>query len=440
MSSKEVLVVSEDEFFIKNFKERLRQEGFGVYSAQSRAGIFRILKKHPVQYLVFFRDFFLSHQLLEHLRGYSSQLEVLIKSDSNGHWLERIFPEEISWKVFKDTEHLIQILKEEKKQEENEFKKLGIIGESSTLQNVLKQVKKVSKTNLPVLIIGESGTGKELIARAIHFLSPKSWEPFLAINCASIPETLLESELFGYERGAFTGAWESQPGKVGAVGEGTLFLDEISELSLSLQAKLLRLLQNREYIPLGSSRCRYALCRIITATNQELTRLVREGRFRSDLFFRLNVFPIRVPPLRERKEDIPLLVEHFLARFNQKYSCQVEGVSEEVMEALVNHQWEGNVRELENLIARLVLFKERGIIELDDLPEEYKPQRLAKAQMVKIDLHGDFNFKKAVNEFESQLILEALARTGGNKNQAAQLLGLKRTTLIEMMKRKGLNY
>jgi len=191
---------------------------------------------------------------------------------------------------------------------------------------------------------------------------------------------------------------------------------------------------------LGSSRCRYALCRIITATNQDLTRLVREGRFRSDLFFRLNVFPIRVPPLRERKEDIPLLVEHFLARFNQKYSCQVEGVSEEVMEALVNHQWEGNVRELENLIARLVLFKERGIIELDDLPEEYKPQRLAKAQMVKIDLHGDFNFKKAVNEFESQLILEALARTGGNKNQAAQLLGLKRTTLIEMMKRKGLNY
>jgi len=440
MSSKEVLVVSEDEFFIKNFKERLRQEGFGVYSAQSRAGIFRVLKKYPVQYLVFFRDFFLSHQLLEHLRGYSSQLEVLIKSDSNGHWLERIFPEEISWKVFKDTEHLIQILKEEKKQEENEFKKLGIIGESSTLQNVLKQVKKVSKTNLPVLIIGESGTGKELIARAIHFLSPKSWEPFLAINCASIPETLLESELFGYERGAFTGAWESQPGKVGAVGEGTLFLDEISELSLSLQAKLLRLLQNREYIPLGSSRCRYALCRIITATNQDLTRLVREGRFRSDLFFRLNVFPIRVPPLRERKEDIPLLVEHFLARFNQKYSCQVEGVSEEVMEALVNHQWEGNVRELENLIARLVLFKERGIIELDDLPEEYKPQRLAKAQMVKIDLHGDFNFKKAVNEFESQLILEALARTGGNKNQAAQLLGLKRTTLIEMMKRKGLNY
>ena len=438
MSSKEVLVVSEDEFFIKNFKERLRKEGFEVYSAQSRAGIFRILKKHKVGVLVFFRDFFLSRELLEHLKPYSSHLEVMVKSESNYGWLERIFPAEISWKAFADTEHLIQILKEECEDKE-EFKRLGIIGSSPALCQVLEQVKKVSKTNLPVLIIGESGTGKELIARAIHYLGPKSWEPFLAINCASIPETLLESELFGYEKGAFTGAEESQPGKVGAVGEGTLFLDEISEMSLSLQAKLLRLLQNREYLPLGASRPRYAMCRIITATNQDLVQLVREGRFRSDLFFRLNVFPIRVPPLRERREDIPLLVRHFIKRFNQKYFCQVEGISEKALEVLVNLPWEGNVRELENLIARVVLFKERGVIELEDLPEECRTHRPVRPQMLKIDLKGrGLDFKKAVNEFENQLILEALARTGGNKNQAAQLLGLKRTTLVEMMKRKGL--
>ena len=438
MSLRGVLLVSEDEFFIKNFKERLKEEGFEVYSAQSRVGIFRILKKHQVGVLVFFRDFFLSRELLEHLKPYSSHLEVMVKSESNYGWLERIFPSEISWKTFEDTEHFIKILKQEC-EDKKEFKRLGIIGSSLALCQVLEQVKKVSKTNLPVLIIGESGTGKELIARAIHYLGPKSWEPFLAINCASIPETLLESELFGYEKGAFTGAEESQPGKVGAVGEGTLFLDEISEMSLSLQAKLLRLLQNREYLPLGASRPRYAMCRIITATNQDLVQLVREGRFRSDLFFRLNVFPIRVPPLRERREDIPLLVRHFIKRFNQKYFCQVEGISEKALEVLVNLPWEGNVRELENLIARVVLFKERGVIELEDLPEECRTHQPVRPQMLKIDLKGKgLDFKKAVNEFENQLILEALARTGGNKNQAAQLLGLKRTTLVEMMKRKGL--
>ncbi len=438
MAQRSVLLISSNEFFLREMSERIRELGFDVHCAQSRLGIFRQIKRKNVDVIVIFEPSFISRDLFESLNSHCSKLRILIHTNGNLSHLENKIPGNVLWEKFGNENELFHLLSLPRQEDWNEFRRLGIIGESNALKKVFKQVKKVSKINLPVLITGESGVGKELIARAIHFLSPRAWEPFLAINCAAIPETLLESELFGYEKGSFTGAIERREGKIQAVGEGTLFMDEISELSLSLQAKLLRLLQSREYLPLGATHPRYALCRFIFATNQNLADLVKKGRFRSDLFFRLNVFPIRVPALRERKEDIPLLVDYFIRHFNDKYSCQVEGVDEQAMERLVEYDWPGNVRELENIIARLVLFKEKGVISADDLPDELKGTFSSYQNYKKYILNEEIDFKKAVNEFENHLIRTALERTGGNKRKAAQILGLKRTTLIEMLKRKGL--
>ena len=315
----------------------------------------------------------------------------------------------------------------------------NVIGESAALRAVLAMVDKVSASDSTVLITGESGTGKELIARAIHYNSARAERVLISLNCGAIPEELLESELFGHVKGAFTNAVAHREGRFSAADGGTIFLDEIGDMSPNLQVKLLRVLQERSFEPVGSSKTVRVDVRVIAATNQKLEDAIRRGAFREDLYYRLNVIPIEVPPLRRRKEDLPLLIEHFLARHNAERPRRIEGLSDAAMEQLLAYDWPGNVRELENLIERLVVMRGEGVIDLDDLPPHLqsldRPRHLAAVPPLGptgLDLND------LLERIETQLILQALERTHWNKNRAAQLLGLHRTTLIEKIKKRGL--
>lgn len=314
-----------------------------------------------------------------------------------------------------------------------------IIGESDGIKQCLSLVERVASTDSTVLITGESGTGKELIARAIHYNSNRANSPFIAINCGAIPSELLESELFGHVKGAFTGAIANRAGRFELADEGTLFLDEIGDLEPSLQVKILRALQEKKFEPVGSTKTINVNVRVIAATNVDLEKAVSEGNFREDLYYRLNVIPIHIPALRERKADVPLLLNHFLIHFNKNKSKTITGFSSEAMTALVNYSWPGNIRELENLVERLSILKGFGEVTPLDLPAKYKSAAACYAETGSIDIpDAGLDFNNAVDQFENALIIKALEKTGWNKNQAAMLLRLNRTTLVEKMKKKGL--
>lgn len=315
----------------------------------------------------------------------------------------------------------------------------GIIGSSPMMQEIFTLVKKVADSDSTVIINGESGTGKGLIARAIHKNSARKDRPFITINCGAIPENLLESELFGHVKGAFTGATSSKQGKFEQACRGSIFLDEIGDMSPNLQVKILRVLEEREFEQVGGSRTIKADVRIIAATHRDLEKLVEEGSFREDLFYRLNVIPVEIPPLRERKTDIPLLVSHFLTEFNTKNGKDVQGVSDNAMAVLKQHSWPGNVRELKNLMERLVVLKGEGSIDTLDLPQKLRNKggRSPRLPALEITEEG-INLNTAVSEFEKALILESLQKTNWVKNQAAKLLRLNRTTLVEKIKRHHL--
>ncbi|MCZ6785343.1 MAG: sigma-54 dependent transcriptional regulator [Proteobacteria bacterium] len=317
------------------------------------------------------------------------------------------------------------------------YKFESIVGKSGSLQQVLEIVEKVADTESTVLITGESGTGKELFARALHYNSRRAGRLLVTVNCGAIPEELLESELFGHVKGAFTNAIQSREGRFTVANGGTIFLDEIGDMSPNLQVKLLRVLQDRTFEPVGSSKTLKVDVRIIAATNQDLPRLIEEKRFREDLYYRLNVIPIEVPPLRERPEDIPLLVHHFLDVANQERGTRIETVSDEAMQTLVEYSWPGNVRELENLIERLVVLRPEGEITSDSLPSQFHEKHDPQGRTPRVPSTG-LSFNEVVDNLESDLIMQALEQTHWNKNQAAQLLGLNRTTLLEKIKKKGL--
>ena len=313
---------------------------------------------------------------------------------------------------------------------------VGLIGESEPLLDVYRVVDRVAATSCTVLVTGESGTGKELVARALHEASARSDGPFVAVNCGAIPEALLESELFGHARGAFTGAHANKIGRIAQAQGGTLFLDEIGELPLSLQVKLLRVLQSREYSPVGDTRTLTADVRIVAATNVNLEAAVQTGEFREDLYYRLNVIHVHVPPLRERLEDVPVLAHHFLAKARAKTDrADVTGISKAAAELLMSHQWPGNVRELENTIERAVLLCTSSTIEPRDLPARVCGLGTERRVSPRLPDAG-LDLRNAVDSFENHLIRQALERTNWNKKQAAVLLGLNRTTLVEMLKRK----
>ncbi|MDZ7270258.1 MAG: sigma-54 dependent transcriptional regulator [candidate division KSB1 bacterium] len=308
------------------------------------------------------------------------------------------------------------------------FELANVVGRSEGMEKVYRMVQKVAPTDATVLLRGESGTGKELIARAIHELSPRADKPFLAVNCGALPESLLESELFGYEKGAFTGADRRKAGLFEVAGEGTLFLDEIGDVSLATQVKLLRVLQTHEMVPLGATRAVPVKARIIAATNRNLEEALRVGTFREDLYYRINVFPIVLPPLRERRDDIPELVNHFL----KKHGGAKAAIEPDALAALMKYNWPGNVRELENVVERALIMAGGGVITRADLPAHvvYNAQ---SPQPIEIPEEG-----LRIEEVERSLILKALDRAGGNKTEAARLLGVTRRRLYSMMERLGL--
>ncbi len=313
----------------------------------------------------------------------------------------------------------------------------NIVGKSQALQEVLTVVERVANTDSTVLITGESGTGKELIARALHYNSARADRMLVTVNCGAIPEELLESELFGHVKGAFTHAVHSREGRFALADGGTIFLDEIGDMSPNLQVKLLRVLQERTFEPVGSSKTMKVDVRVIAATNQNLEALISEKQFREDLYYRLNVLPIESPPLRDRTDDIPLLVHHFVDISNGEKNTRIDGISEEAMKLLVNYPWPGNVRELENLIERVTVLRHKGEIQGDDLPSQFHEPRDRSPFRPRVSEEG-ISFNEVVGELETDLILQALEQTHWNKNRAAQLLGLNRTTLLEKIKKKGL--
>ncbi|TAH63917.1 MAG: sigma-54-dependent Fis family transcriptional regulator [Gottschalkiaceae bacterium] len=301
----------------------------------------------------------------------------------------------------------------------------GIIGQSEALQQVLKRVIKIKDIDSTVLITGESGTGKDLIAKALHFQGIRRDENFQVVNCAAIPSNLLESELFGYEKGAFTGAEKKKLGKIQLAHKGTLFLDEIGEMDLQLQAKILRVVEDMQVVPLGGEKGVHVDVRIIAATNKDLEEEVNAGRFREDLYYRLNVITIKLPPLRERKGDIPIFLDYFLKKYNKKLNKSIKGFEKAVVKALESYNYPGNVRELENLIERLVALSDEELITLDDLPLKYRQSKI----IIESDEFMVINMGTTLKEAEKKLILNTLKYFNGNRRQTAECLNISERNL-----------
>jgi DNA-binding NtrC family response regulator len=328
-----------------------------------------------------------------------------------------------------------------KRQLKNSARQDQIIGNSSGMRKLGDMIRTVGDSDSTVLILGESGTGKELVTRALHEHSDRADAPLIPVNCGAIPEDLLESELFGHVKGAFTGATMNRVGRFELANGGTIFLDEIGDMSPKLQVKLLRVLQEQAFEPVGATQTLKVNVRIIAATNRDLEQDVADGRFREDLYYRLNVIPIHIPPLRERRDDVPLLTQHFIDRLNKSKGRRLKGLSADAMGVLCAYNWPGNVRELENLIERMAILHADDEIGISHLPEKFQglsPQTPGLSSG-SIEIPDDgIDFNGLVDQFESDLINKALEKSGGVKNQAAQLLGIKRTTLVEKMKKKGM--
>ena len=337
-----------------------------------------------------------------------------------------------------------------------------IIGKSKRIREIFGTIEKLADTDSTVLVLGESGTGKELFARSVHMRSPRRNKNFVVVNCGAIPEDLLESELFGHEKGSFTGAIRTRVGKFEMAHEGTIFLDEIGDMSPALQVKLLRILQQQEFERVGSNQVIRTNVRVVAATNIDIEKAIKEKRFREDLYYRLNVIPLKLPPLRARKEDITLLIDHFIKRFNGSKNRGISGVTPAAMKLLLDYDWPGNVRELENICERMVVIKGEGMIDVEDLPYQfisdanqeeqlYTDMLLVGAQEAELEPQAaaapgavieipdtGINLKEVVEEYEMGLIMQALEKTNWVKNKAATILGLNRTTLVEKLKKRGI--
>jgi DNA-binding NtrC family response regulator len=310
-----------------------------------------------------------------------------------------------------------------------------IVGQHAEMQKLFRTIAQISATSSTVLISGESGTGKELVARAIHRLSPRRDKPFVAVNPAAISETLVESELFGHEKGAFTGAYQRKPGRFELAQGGTLFLDEIASLKPEMQAKLLRVLQERELERVGGTRTIRLDVRIVAASNVDLRQAVEREAFRADLYYRLNVVPITVPPLRERRSDVPLLVEHFIQRYTTELGKRIAGLTPEALAALQEYPWPGNVRELQNVIERAVALVESGPIGLNDLPTDV----LLPDHRLRVKQAENLPLRTATDEFERQIVLRVLERVQWNRSEASRILGIHRNSLKVKLKRWGVD-
>lgn len=459
MSQTHVLVVDDDPAVRDVLQEVLRQEEYSVSIAEDGATAIQAVKDSVIHIVI--TDFQLPDidglEIIDRLAKLDAKIipimmtgfgtiETAVRAMKSGafDFITKPFDLETVAVVVRKAAEFLRLRQENhllRKAVRDQYRLEHLVGASEPIQQVMEFVHKVADSDSTVMIQGESGTGKELVARMLHFNSLRKDRPLVPVNCGAIPENLLESELFGHEKGAFTGATHSRMGRFELANGGTIFLDEIGEMSLPLQVKILRVLQEREFERVGGNRTIHVDVRIIAATNQDLETLVEEKRFRKDLFYRLNVIPIVIPALRERRSDIPLLIDHFLTRFNQSKHTQVSGLASDVLHMLTEYDWPGNIRELENMIERLVVLKKQGVLSVGDLPEKIcrrSPAPELKEQFIRFSEDG-INLSREVEQYEKHLIMEALRKANGVTSRAAQLLHLNRTTLVEKLKRKGVD-
>ncbi len=445
-----ILVADNDKSIRDSISKVLRKESYEVLLAEDGAVALEILRRQPVHLLL--ADLRMPGldgvQLLKATKAMKPETEAILmtahatvetavaamKEGAYDYILKPLKRQEILVAVSHALER--QILRTENRHLKEQLEAMQgsskIIGKSAAMHQVLEMAQQVAQSAATVLIQGETGTGKEIIAQAIHYAGPRKDKPLIKVNCAAIPETLLESELFGYERGAFTGAMTRKPGRFELADGGTLFLDEISELSPQVQVKLLRVLQEGEFERLGATKTTQVDVRIIAATNTDLTLAVTEKCFRADLFYRLNVIQLSLPSLRERREDIPLLVQHFLQVYCEKNQTQLIGISNAAMECLMEYQWPGNVRELENVIEGAVVLAKGEIIGLEDLPRKIAHQDPGPARNLVIPIGTP------LAEIERQVIEETLKQSRGDKELAAKLLNISSRTIYRKLDSKKL--
>ena len=458
MSKTHVLVVDDEELYRRALERILGRAGHQVITARDASEALSMLASHPIDLVLcdvkmpgisgieLVRQI---HDLQPDLpsivvTGYGSAEKSVEALRAGAFWyLEKPFDQGHLDVVRRLVDQAIEHgrLRTENRRLQNQLEERhqfdNIIGDSPSIRRVLETVAKVADTESTVLITGESGTGKELIARALHYNSRRSNRMMVTVNCGAIPEELLESELFGHVQGAFTNAVRQRQGRFVLADGGTIFLDEIGDMSPTLQVKLLRVLQNRSFEPVGSSKTVEVDVRVVAATNQNLEKLMAEGGFREDLYYRLNVLPIEAPPLRERREDIPLLIRHFFDRTSQEKDSPIESISEEALRQLVAYDWPGNVRELENLVERMILLGSGEEIGTEDLPGAVREAQVPTGEPPIVSEAG-LAFNEVVAAFETDLIEQALSHTDWNKNRAAKLLNLNRTTLVEKIRKRGI--
>ena len=446
MAIEKILVV-DDEPLVRNFlKEVLEAEDYEVLTTEDGLSALKEVERGGIDLVI--TDVRMPKlngiELLKEVKKRSPStlvvvitaygtIENAVEAMKNGacdYITKPLSPEQIKLTIQKASQHKNLLnenryLRSEVSQRYN-FEQL--IGRSPQMRRVYEMIDRVAPTNATVLIQGESGTGKELVARAIHYRSPRKDKPFVKVNCAALPEDLLESELFGHERGAFTGAVSKREGRFELADRGTLLLDEISETSPAFQAKLLRVLQEQEFERVGGSKTIKVDVRVIATTNKDLKQAIREGKFREDLYYRLNVLPIYLPPLRERKEDIPLLVQHFLEKYSRQNGLRIKSLSKKCLDMMMQYEWPGNVRELENVIERAVVMSEGETIFPENISLSSPVQKMSLSFPEEITLE----------EMEKRLILHTLQRTGGNRTEAAKILGISVRTVRNKLKKYGM--
>jgi two-component system response regulator HydG len=440
MAKERILVVDDAPETLEMLRRTLAGEGYRVFTAGSVAEAVRLLDGTPVDLLI--TDLRMPNvsglELVRHVRENNRDTEVMmitgyatvegaveaIKTGAEEYLAKPFTDEELFAAVGRSLGKLSLRRAAFRRRRLVSHDNYGIVGESKAMKRVFQAIAKAAGTSATVLITGESGTGKELVARAIHYHGSRAQAPFVPVNCGGIPEGLLESELFGYVKGAFTGANQSRAGFFQTAEGGTIFLDEISETSLAMQVKLLRVLQDKEVSMVGSAKSRKIDIRILTATNKDLRVLTERGHFREDLYYRLNVINIEIPPLRERGEDVLLLARHFLGRYAEELDRPRVYFSDDALRVLVNYSWPGNVRELENLVQRLMVMVEGETVDVSDLPSHMR---------YSVPSGGRLN--RTLAEVEAEYIRNVLEQTGGNKTRAAKILGIDRKTLRDKLRR-----
>lgn len=450
-----ILVADDETNILKVLSALLKKEGYEVITAEN--GEEALVRLYEEGVAVVITDLKMPGmdgiELLKNVMRYNSDIPVVILTAHGTinnaveaikigafDYLTKPFDREELMTVVKKAVTTYEYRRTDVKIDFETDEPVHIIGHSVKMQEIYSLIEKIAPSDSTVLISGESGTGKELVARIIHLKSKRANSPFIKVNCAAIPKELMESELFGYEKGAFTGAFSQKPGRFELADGGTILLDEVSELPFDMQAKLLRVLQDRQIWRVGGIKSVKVDVRVISATNKNLASEVDKGNFRSDLYYRINVVPIEVPPLREHGEDIGDFVKYFIAKFSKKNRKTVSGITDAALEYLENYPWPGNVRELENLIERMVVLTTNERLDITDIPDEIKIKQV-KQQIIP-SAGGTIDFKeivkKATSDIEKDLITKALKETGGNVTRAADLLGISRKSLQIKMKELGL--